>query len=60
MREIKVGEVFEHESVKLECVKDGRFKCRQCYFRSSDCELIMCRDSERKDGEDVFFIEVKE
>ena len=55
--ERKIGEIFEVNGVKYQCVKSP--DCKGCCFHSNKlcAEHICCC---REDGEDVMFEEIKE
>lgn len=43
MKEYKIGETFEHEGVKLQCII--RLSCTHCYFKGKqECKKIKCYD----------------
>jgi len=55
--EIKIGEVFVVNGVKLRCEEDD--ECFNCYFNGSGackCELL-CFSPYRRDGKNVIFKE---
>lgn len=59
--ERKIGEVFEVDGVKVQCVEitnDGN--CRNCYFLHLDCFAMPCLGIERIDKKDVFFKELED
>lgn len=56
-----IGEVFEVDGVKVQCVEDKHNKCfYECFFADADCLDIPCMDIERKDGKNVFFKELED
>lgn len=55
MGELKVG---ERVSVTLEVVENG--KCKDCFFGYKDGCPYPCLKSERSDGKNVIYKEVKE
>ena len=64
---IKIGEIIEHNGVKLECVElDTSFKelsCDGCYFKDDPpicSDIFKCMYKFRADNKDVIFREVKE
>lgn len=63
--ERKVGDVFEFEGRKYKCVKSfklDKVNCHICAFSVIDCKHCPseCYHGYRKDGKEVYFIEVKE
>lgn len=58
--ERKIGEVFEVDGVKVQCVENinGR-DCCDCFFAHLDCLDMPCMDIERIDKQDVIFEELK-
>lgn len=69
--EFEVGEVFQVGLIKMKCVEQkresGKHMCKGCILVHRECEdelyeMIFgtCIDSERSDGKDVIFVEVKE
>ena len=72
MREIKVGEVFEHEGMKLKCVQVKEINCCGCYFASNCLEKSiktlhggpdyepLCTEKHIVEKNNVIFVEVKE
>lgn len=59
--ERKIGEVFEVDGVKVQCVENinGR-DCRYCFFAHLDCLDNPCYYYERIDKQDVIFEELKD
>ena len=44
--------------VRVQCVEKG--DCSGCYFRSRDCQPLVCSPTNRIDGKPVIFAEVNE
>ena len=63
--ERKIGEVFLYINIKLKVIETYNHQwCELCYFNSSlNCMkgegVSNCFGCARKDGKDVFFVEVK-
>ena len=58
--ERKIGEVFEVDGVKVQCVENiNERDCRDCFFFFFDCLDMPCMDIERIDKQDVIFEELK-
>lgn len=53
--EIKFGEIFEYDGVKLKVVESKDRTCGDCYFRNYECCNIKCIPLERKDKKNVVF-----
>lgn len=63
--EIGVGEVFEFEGRKYKCIESfklDKVNCHICAFFVIDCKYCLseCYHGYRKDGKEVYFVEVKE
>lgn len=56
IKEPKLGATFLYKGVKLKTVKGF---CSGCYFLLNGCEChkYACNGDDRKDGEDVMFVE---
>lgn len=56
IKEPKLGETFLYKGVKLKTVKGF---CSECYFflNEGECYKYACNGDDRKDGEDVRFVE---
>ena len=58
--ERKIGEVFEVDGVKVQCVENINMRdCRYCFFEHLYCLDMPCMDFERIDKQDVIFEELK-
>ena len=64
-KEFKVGEVFQFGIVKLKCVKDADYYCRDCYFSKftgpcKEFEDIVgnCLAEKGNDKTDVIFVKI--
>ena len=60
-RERKVGEVFEVNGERYECVKYNSYKCMQCEFLpgSALCKMNTCNVERRSDNCEVVFKKAK-
>ena len=60
-RERKVGEVFEVNGERYECVKYNSYKCMQCEFSpgSALCKMNTCNVERRSDNCEVVFKKAK-
>lgn len=60
-RERKVGEVFEVNGERYECVKYNSYKCMQCEFSpgSALCKMNTCNVERRSDNCEVVFKRAK-
>lgn len=60
--ERNIGEVFELNGVKYQCVRYNPSKCKNCCFNNdkSLCVEQRCSGFQRVDGEEVIFKEVKD
>lgn len=59
--ERKIGEVFEVNGAKVQCVENiNRRDCRYCFFAHLGCLDMPCMDDERIDKKDVIFEELKD
>ena len=60
-RERKVGEVFEVNGERYECVKYNSYKCMQCEFSpgSALCKMNTCNVERRPDNCEVVFQRAK-
>lgn len=60
-RERKVGEVFEVNGERYECVKYNSYKCMQCEFLpgSALCKMNTCNVERRSDNCEVVFKRAK-
>ena len=56
--EQKIGDIFEHENVKLMVVEDKFNDCSECYFFGKNCIAEKCLLTQREDKKDVIFKEV--
>ena len=61
VRERKVGEVFEFNGKRYECVKYNSYKCMQCEFSpgSALCKMNTCNVERRSDNCEVVFKRAK-
>lgn len=59
-KEYKVGEIFEIDGVKLQCIE--RAPCVNCYFfdKHSQCYKQLCNPLKRRDKKNVIFKQIKE
>lgn len=55
--ELKIGEVFEYEGIKLKVVETEDYSCRGCYFLDlgDKCWQQHCMRFDRKDKKNVIF-----
>ena len=63
--ERKIGEVFEFEGRKYKCIESfklDKVSCHICAFFVIDCKYCLseCYHGYRKDGKEVYFVEVRE
>ena len=60
-RERKIGEVFEVNGERYECVKYNSYKCMQCEFLpgSALCKMNTCNVERRSDNCEVVFKKAK-
>ena len=59
--ERKIGEVFEVDGAKVQCVENINEKnCNHCFFSHLDCFAMPCLDIERIDKKNVFFKELED
>ena len=60
MKERKIGEVFEVDGVKVQCVENKhKINCHDCFFYTLECPNTPCIDIKRKDKKNVIFKELK-
>lgn len=61
MKELAIGEVGVIEGKRVKCVVElSEFSCHGCAFESPYCAVGQCSSSNRSDGNDIIYIEVKE
>ena len=54
--EIKIGEVFKVNGIKLICIEETTDNaCSNCYFNGKGCSSYICAQDERKDKKNVIF-----
>ena len=55
--ELKIGEVFEYEGIKLKVIETEDYSCFGCYFKSlrDKCWQQHCMRFDRKDKKNVIF-----
>ena len=59
--ERKIGEVFEEDGVKVQCIEDeSKRSCLDCFFEHLECWNIPCSDKQRMDKRSVIFKELKD
>lgn len=58
LKVIERREDMSRRLVRVQCVEKG--DCSGCYFRSRDCNPIVCSPASRIDGKAVIFAEVNE
>lgn len=67
MKELQIGEVFEHCKILLECRINKNGNCGDCYFYVGEgvCDdalnpIVHCSKHFRTDNNDVIFVKVGE
>lgn len=58
LKVIERREDMSRKVVRVQCVE--KHDCGGCYFRSRDCEPLVCSPMNRIDGKPVIFAEVEE
>ena len=55
--EPELNKVFEVNGKRYKCIKGNGEPCFSCSLFLKDCHDIVCSELERKDKEDVIFVE---
>lgn len=59
--EKKVGEIFEANGIKYQCIRYNPNKCKECDLNGKIlCLKNTCINKQRKDNTEVIFKEIKE
>ena len=58
--EPELNKVFKVNGKRYKCIEGNGEPCFSCSLFLKDCHGIVCSELERKDGEDVIFVEENE